>query len=480
MSAERPNILLIYPDQWRGDCLSRLGHPVVETPFLDEVAAEGVTFTAAYSACPSCIAARATMATGQTPSTCGRLGYRDQVPWRYPVTLMSCLRDGGYQTFSAGKNHFYPQRNALGFEEMRLYETQTFEGRLESDYHVWLARETGGQVRDTAIEMNNNSWVVHPWTQPEHLHPSAWNTTAALELLERRDPTRPFFMQVGYHRPHPPLDPPMAYFEQYRDRPLPPVPVGAWAAEYGHRVWQSDTSTGELPPHQLDRARRAYYAQISHLDYQIQRLVYWLKKRGCWENTWVIFTSDHGELLGDHHIFRKTSGLEGSAKLPFIVRPPRSVAGPRGGLCEAPVTHMDIMPTLLQAAGLAVPETVEGQSVLPLVAGENGSWREYVHGEHAGQWALQYVTDGREKFIWNTVTGQELFFDLREDPQELHDRSADPAYAQRVELWRERLMAELAARPEDGLSDGKKLLAGKALPAVRPGLLGEAGLGEPR
>ena len=467
----QPNILLLFPDQWRGDALSILDHPVVETPFLDDIASEGVVFTSAYAACPSCIAARANMATGLTPNSCGRLGYRDGVPWRYPVTMMTCLRDGGYQTFSAGKNHFYPQRAALGFEEMRLYETQHHLGEADvSDYHDWLARESGGLVRDTAVEMNNNSWVVRQWPHAEYLHPTAWNTTAAIELLNRRDPTRPFFMQVGYHRPHPPLDPPPEFMQAYEHKTLPPVPLGQWAEKYGHEVHQSCINTGCVPDGQLDRARRAYYALISHVDYHIGRLLYYLTKRGWLHNTLVLFTSDHGEQLGDHHIHRKTHGLEGSAKLPFFIRPPAGMEIPPGR-CDLPVTHMDIMPTVLEAAGLPVPEHVEGASLLPLLRREKVAWRPYVHGEHAGTWACQYVTDGKEKFIWNTVTGDELFFDLRVDPQEECNLADDPAHADRLKLWRSRLAEVLAERPEDGLVEGGKLVAGNTVPPVRPELL---------
>jgi len=469
---DRPNFLFIFPDQWRGDCLGTLGHPVVETPFLDEMALEGVIFTAAYAACPSCIAARACVATGQTPNSVGRLGYQDRVPWRYPVTMMTCLRDGGYQTMSAGKTHFYPQRANLGFEQNLSYETQDLGDDYESDYEIWLKQQTGGAVRDTAQEMGNNSWIAHPWVHDEYLHPSTWNATAAIGLLRRRDPMRPFFIQVGFHRPHPPLDPPLQYFEMYHERPLPPVPVGDWAAEYDRPVSKTDCSAGHLADHLLDRARRAYYAQITHLDYQIGRILYFLRRRKWLDNTYVIVCADHGELLGDHHLFRKTLGYEGSAKLPFIIQPPKAVECRRGTDCSAPITHMDIMPTVLEAAGIDIPDFVEGASMTPLLRGSAVSWREYVHGEHSGfTTACQFVTDGKEKFHWETVSGRERFFDLTKDPQETVDLAEDPAYADRVALWRNRLIEVLAERPQDGMSDGTRLIAGRSTPAVRPELL---------
>jgi len=468
----RPNFLLLFPDQWRGDCLGSLGHPVVETPFLDQLASDGVTFTAAYSPCPSCIATRACLVTGQTPSTYGRLGYRDGVPWRYPVTLMTHLRDGGYQTLCAGKTHFYPQRAALGFDEMRTYDPQDIDGGYRSDYDVWLAGRTGGAVRDTAGTYSNNSWLALPWGGDESLHPNVWTVDAAIELLQRRDPTRPFFLQVGFHRPHPPIDPPQRYFDAFASRALLPVPVGDWAAEFDVPVTDVEGAwRGHLPDSVLDRSRRGYYAQIAHLDHQIGRLLWWLRKRRWLDETFVIFTSDHGEMLGDHHLFRKTVPFEGSAKAPLIVRPPRGAEGPRGAACARPATHCDLMPTVLEAAGLPVPADVEGASLLPLLAGRDLPWREFVHGEHTGQHGWQFVTDGREKFIWESRSGREWFFDLSTDPGERKDLSADPAAAGRVAAWRRRLVEVLAARPGDGLSDGERLIPGKVLPAVRPELL---------
>lgn len=471
MPDSRPNLLFLFPDQWRGDCLGSLGHPVVETPFLDQMAAQGVTFTSAYSPCPSCVAARASLITGQTPSTNGRLGYQDSVPWPYPNTLMRVLRDGGYQTLMTGKTHFYPQRAALGFEEMRLYDTQHLDADFESDYHIWLHEKSGGLVRDTAREIEGNSWLACPWTHSESLHPTTWNVDRSIELLSRRDPTRPFFLMAGFHRPHPPLDPPLSFYERFADKPLPPAPVGDWASENDFPITNVNGAAGRLPPHVFERTRRAYYAQIAHIDYQIGRLLFWMQKRGLLQNTWVIFSSDHGELLGDHHQWRKFNALEGSAKVPLLIKPPPETDSARGSRCDAPVALYDLMPTLLEAAQIPIPESVEGRSLAPLVRGESPTWRDFVHGEHTRSNAgWHFVTDGREKFIWDSQSGREWFFDLQSDPQECRDLVAAPERAARVALWRSRLVETLAARPQDGLCDGHNLLPGRIAPTVRPQL----------
>jgi arylsulfatase len=468
------NIVLFFVEQWRADCLGYIEqNKAIDTPFLDQLAHESISFTSAYSACPTCIATRACLATGLSPSKHGRIGYKDEIPWCYKDTLMLCLRNGGYQTICAGKTHFYPPRTTLGFEQLLLYDNQHPQ---QSDYHLWLDRASSGNVRDTAVEVSSNSWVPHPWVYPEYMHSTNWCIDQAIKALELRDPQRPFLLQVGFHRPHPPLDPPIQYYEAYRDKQLPPVPLGDWAGEHDRPVHAADGKFGFLPEGMLDKTRKAYYAQITHADYQIGRLIYWLRRAKWLEDTWIIFISDHGELLGDHNMYSKISPFEGSARVPFIVRPPHDFRCSRDTRCDAPVTHMDIMPTLLELTELPQPVGLEGRSLLPFLGGEDTKWRDYLHGEHApgegSEKGWQFVTDGKKKFIWDSVTGQELFFDLEKDPKEKINIVGHTEYAEAATLWRQRLIEVLSQRQEDNLADGKRLIAGQSLPPVRPWLLG--------
>jgi len=471
--ADRPNILFILTDQMRGDCLSITGHPVVETPHLDDLARRGTVFTAAYSTCPSCIAARASIMTGLTPSSHGRLGYRDRVPWRYDDMLPELLGRAGYQTHCVGKTHFYPQRAHLGFDSLDSYEAgQNFDGLYVNDYYEWLRERTGGRLHEDDHGLTHNGWAARPSALPEELHNNTWVATKGIEFLRRRDRTRPFFLNLSFHRPHAPLDPPQAYWDMYADRDVPPVPVGDWAHVHDVPIDSVDAWHGRLEPRLLTKARRAYYAQIAHIDCQVGRVLRALARLRVGP-TAVIFTSDHGEMLGDHHMFRKTYAYEGSARVPLIV----SLPGSREtGACGEAVASQDIYPTLLEIAGAPVPPRTEGLSLLPLCRGERPAWREFVHGEHSACYspdqAMHYLTDGRQKYIWFTQSGAERLFDLEADPDELHDLSGEPAARERLELWRSRMVECLAERPQDGLSDGHRLIPGKLLPAVRPGLLG--------
>lgn len=254
------------------------------------------------------------------------------------------------------------------------------------------------------------------------------------------------------------------------------MPVGEWAAQYAVPVTDENAWCGQLSPETLAQSRRSYYAQITHVDAQIGRFIEQMETLVD-APTWFVFTSDHGEMLGDHHLFRKTYAYEGSAKVPLIVLPP---GGSRQHCSDAPVSHCDIMPTLLDAAGVDIPERVEGRSLTPLLesSSEKANWRKYIHGEHSpcyhADLGMQFLTDGKEKYIWYTETGEEQLFDLVQDPEEIQNIAEIPQSRQRLEIWRSRMVKELAERPEDGLSDGKRLLSGKNLPSVRDFLLHNA------
>lgn len=469
--AEHRNIVFILTDQMRKDCLSITGHPVVETPNLDALGRTGTVFTSAYSACPSCIAARASIWTGLSPSSHGRLGYKDRVPWRCDAMLPKLLSDAGYQTHCVGKTHFYPQRAHCGFEGLESYECeQNFTGTYVNDYYEWLRERTDGRLRETDTGLESNSWLARPSALPEELHNNTWVVTRGIEFLRRRDPTRPFFLNLSFHRPHAPIDPPKVYYDMYKDRELPPVPVGDWAACHDVPVDSLSAWHGHLPDDVLAHSRRAYYAQVAHIDCQIGRFLLALWRMGL-RDTAVVFTSDHGEMLGDHHLFRKTYAYEGSAGVPLIINLPGASSS---GFRDAPVVSQDLYPTILEMAGIPIPAGTEGCSLVPVCRdAEQRPDREYVHGEHAACYSregMQFLTDGREKYVWFTGSGEEQFFDLDSDPQELRDLSGEMAARPRLELWRERMVCELAGREEDRLSDGKRLLAGRLLPAVRPEL----------
>lgn len=473
----RPNLLFINVDQMRADCLSMLGHPVVDTPYLDSLALDGTLFENAYSATPTCVPARAAILTGQSQTSHGRVGYQDGVPWQYEHTLPGELSANGYQTQCVGKMHVYPARKRCGYDNVILHDgymhykrfkhqTKTIESfDYVDDYLNWLHQKAGAQydLLDLGLDCNAST-MARPWHLPEEYHPTNWVVTESIDFLRRRDPTQPFFLKMSFVRPHPPLDPPQTHFERYLHEDIPDPVIGAWAQreDEQHHGHHPVATKGVVPQKRLHRARAAYYALITHIDEQIGRFLMAMKEYGVWDNTVIVFASDHGELLGDHHLFKKALPYEGSAKVPFLVADPGNQLQLKKGERSREVVEMrDIMPTMLDAAGVSIPDSVEGDSVIPLAQGKNKPWRQDLHGEHAyGQDSHHYMTNGQEKYIWFSQTGQEQLFDLSNDPNELKDLANDADWQNRLHYWRNKLIKELEGR-EEGYSDGEKLIVGQ-------------------
>jgi arylsulfatase A-like enzyme len=469
-----PNIILLFVDQMRGDAFGADGNRVVQTPNLDFLAARGTRFRHAYTACPSCLPARAILWTGMNQWHTGVLGMgrgQGPIPSDFPHTLPGELAKAGYRTHMIGKGHFNPQRATMGFDDTELDES----GRVESagfkdEYRAWFERNAPKGVSPDDHGINWNAWQARPWHTEEYLHPSAWTMSRAIQFLGEHDPGKPLFLNISFARPHSPYVPPQAYWETYINDPTPPPYVGEWAAMHDHpeNAVDPDAWRGKMTDRQIHRARAGYFGEISFIDAQIGRLMNWMHRfrAGVFANTWFIFASDHGDMQGDHNLWRKTYAYEGSARIPFIVTPPGGSPA-RGRVADEVVELRDIMPTVLEIAGLPMPPTVDGSSLVPLVHAPATKWREYIHGEHCTCYSpeqeMQYVTDGKQKFIWLPQIGVEQFFDLTTDPGECRNLVADPAWQKPVDLWRGRLISELAARNCGWVKDGKLSCPGTAL-----------------
>ncbi|MAS33665.1 MAG: arylsulfatase [Anaerolineaceae bacterium] len=482
------NVILIMVDQWRGDCLSIDGHPVVHTPFLDELALRGVRFRHAYSATPTCIPARAALMTGLSARNHGRVGYQDGVDWTYPTTLAGEFTRQGYQTQAVGKMHVWPVRNRLGFDNVILHDgylpySRRHHPDIETmdDYVPWMRNQLGYPADDIDHGVHCNSWVARPWDKPEHVHPTNFVTTQAVQFLKRRDPTKPFFLYMSYHRPHPPFDPPQWAFDQYQDREMPDPPVGDWVTEL-HSEWRQrnnpplgaghpEAFIGQLSEVNLRRARAGYYGLMTHIDHQIKRLIDHLIHHNLYDNTVICFVSDHGEMMGDHHMLRKGYPYMGSIRIPFIYVDPTDDRIPTGTVRDEVVELRDVMPSLLDSAGLEIPDTLDGQSILPRIHGQSSKWRDALHGEHIlfGE-SIQWLTNGREKYIWSSKTGREQFFNLDDDPQETRNLAGQPVVAPRLNDWRQRLIEALSDRDEQ-FTDGHQLLVDQPVQATLPSIL---------
>lgn len=472
----RPNVLLINVDQWRWDCLGYAGHPCVETPHLDRLFQEGVSFRNAYAAVPSCIAARASLMTGLTPRHHGRVGYQDHVPWNYDVTLAGLLAAAGYHTQAVGKMHVHPARTLLGFHNVVLHDGYLHVERrtqrnydLADDYMPWLRRQHGPAADYVDTGLGCNGYVVRPWVYDDMLHPTAWVTSQSIDFLRRRDPRRPFFLFASYHRPHPPLDPPRDFLALYDGKALPELPRGDWCDAFPPPNRGTD-SPCPTDPVQIDRARRAYYAQITFIDNQINRLIHALHEHEVLQDTCILFCADHGEMLYDHGLVAKALPYQGAAAVPFMIRFPPAWGLRKAHTVDAPVELRDVLPTLCDLAGVPVPASVDGASLMPFCRGQNPpAWRQHVHGEHtSGALSNHWLADGHWKYAWFSQSGREQLFDLLADPQEKHDLSTERP--QVVADFRCRLAAELEGR-EEGYVQAGSLVPGRPVRAVLSHLL---------
>ncbi|REC94377.1 sulfatase-like hydrolase/transferase [Kushneria indalinina] len=480
MSDSRPNVLFICVDQWPADLLGCAGHPVIETPTLDRLAELGTRYTRCYAETPICIPSRRSIMTGASSRLHGDREFQPSLPMPKDLpTLPQCFKDNGYQTAMTGKLHVYPTRDRIGFEEAWLAE----EGRGQidgpDDYEIYLA-DSGCVGQQFLHGMSNNEYEWRPWHLPEHTHVTSWTTTTAARMIKRRDPTRPGFWYVSYTAPHPPLVPLASYLERYRDRDMP-VPTGS--------EWSRDTENlpyvlravqeywRDLAPVQHANMLRAFYALCTHIDHQIRVLIGTLREEGLLDNTIICFTGDHGDMLGDHGFYAKRLMYEGSARVPFMLIDKRDGGRVTPGATDDRLMGLqDIMPSLLELAGLPMPEGGDGRSAV------NGERRHTFYGEaSAGVRATRMIRDERYKLIWYPAGNHFQLFDLQEDPLEEVDRIDDPDHVDIVERLKGSLLEHLYGEDLEWIRDGQ--LVGTEAPAHQPhhnrGLSGQRGLHYP-
>ncbi|MEX2431015.1 MAG: sulfatase-like hydrolase/transferase, partial [Dehalococcoidia bacterium] len=311
----------------------------------------------------------------------------------------------------------------------------------------------GGQEYATGV--NNNDYMVVPWHLPDHLHPTNWTARELSGMIQRRDPDRPGFWYLSFTAPHPPLWPPQWYYDCYRDVDISEPHLAPWREELSPppSKWEhyigGDAMRGATPAEILD-ARRGFYALQTHIDHQIRVVLGTFREAGLLENTAIIFTSDHGDMLGTHGMWAKSVMYEDSARVPLVVVPPAThTNAPRGINDDRLAELRDIMPTLLNLAGIEVPGSVEGFNLL----GEER--REHLYGEHGeGLKATRMVVRDSHKLIYYPEGNRFQLFDLGKDPQEMHDLAGVPEQAPLLEGLKALLAGELYGEDPSWIQDG--------------------------
>ncbi|MBD8065984.1 sulfatase-like hydrolase/transferase [Devosia sp. PTR5] len=471
----KPNVLLICADQWPSQLLGCTGRPDIETPTIDRLASVGTRFSRAYSETPICGPARRALMTGTDARVHGDRTFKPDLPMPPIPTLAGCFRDAGYQTNAVGKMHVFPVRHRIGFDDVKLSDN----GRsaiAHDDFDAYLS-EQGHAGEEFLHGMSNNEYSWRPWHLDERHHNTNWVTREACKTIKRRDPTSPSLWYVSYVAPHPPLVPLSIYLDLYRHREVLPPLEAKWAAEgqelpYPLAVMRAYYDV--LPPHRLADARRAFYALCTHIDHQIRLLIGTLREEQLLNDTIICFISDHGEMLGDYGLYGKRAMYDNSAAVPLIVVDRKgSDRVPLGAVDTRLAGLQDVMPTLLDLAGLDIPASCTGESLV------RPARRRHLYCEALeGASAMRMVTDATHKLLWYPTGNAFQLFDIVNDPQELRDLAHDPASAGKLDDLKALLLSELYGSDLDLVQDGELVGSPRPKPPVvdNRALSGQRGL----
>lgn len=468
------NVLFITVDQWRGDCLGALGHPVVRTPNLDRLAGQGVTFARHYAQAAPCGPSRASIHTGMYLMNHRSLSNGTPLDARF-TNLALESRARGYDPLLFGYTDASPDPRVLASDDPRL---RTYEGVLPGYRAVVDLKESllpwGEWLRTQGYDVPEDVRAMYEPAsdapgaparyRAEHSE-AAFLTGEVLRHVETYG-DRPWFVHAAYIRPHPPFVAPAPYHEMFdpADMPMPvrrptPEEEGAVHPILPAAILMAEALDGPVDDVSVRQRRATYFGMMAEVDAQLGRLFDGLRDLDAWDDTLVVLTSDHGEQLGDHWLSEKLGWFDQSFHIPLIVRDPRPEADATRGRIERErfTENVDLMPTVLEWTGAIAPPQCDGRSLLPLARGEAVSaWRdaafwewdfsdpigglpESTFGVDSAGCTLAVLRDEHGKYV-HCAGLPPLFYDLDADPGELEDRAGDPLLAARVLDYAQRLL----------------------------------------
>jgi arylsulfatase A-like enzyme len=479
------NVLLIVVDQWRADRVPWLGCENLRTPNLDRLCREGTTFRNHVTTAVPCGPARASLLTGLY--LMNHRAVQNTVPLdARHMTLPRALRDVGYDPALVGyttttpdprtTSERDPRFSILGANMDGFLPVGAWEPNMEG-YFGWLAQQgfpLPADPRDIWLPEGVDGVpgaTALPARIPAHLSDTAFFTERALTYLKGRRGA-PFFLHLGYYRPHPPFVASAPYHAMYApDAMAPPVRAADAATEAAQHPlldWYLDHTEqakffqgAEGMASGMDEAtvrqmRATYHGMMTEVDDGLGRVFAYLDETGQWDDTLVVFTSDHGEQLGDHHLLGKIGYFDESFRIPLVIRDPRA---PGAGRIEDAFTEsVDVMPTVLDWLGGEVPRACDGRSLLPLARGERpAGWRTELHYEYdfrdvhysmperdlgigMDESSLCVVQDAAFKYV-HFAALPPLLFDLAADPHQFHNLAGDPAHADTVRLYAQKALS---------------------------------------
>lgn len=443
--SKQPNIVFIITDQQRFDTIAALGADHMITPNLDKLAKRGTAFTNMYITSPSCAPSRASLFSGTYPHTNGV--FRNDEPWQY--CWVKELANVGYRTVNIGKMHTMPIEGAFGFHERHVTENKDrdhpnlpfYLDNWDKAFFVKGVEKPSRVTQRKKPDYGNQlgAWV---WQEEEILHPDVFTCQMAKWWIDRYTGEGPFFLQIGIPGPHPPYDPTQEYLDMYEGRelpsPIPPDPESQPEALQGLRKFMlGEDADGvvHLPnptPAQSQRQRAHYYANVTMIDKQVGEILDVLENRGSLDNTIVVFTSDHGDALGDHGHSQKWNMYQSTVRVPAIVAGP-GVAQDK--TVNDNVALFDLGPTILEWAGAPVPLWMAAQSLAPYFTHVSVLKRTQVFAEHSddalltGTRLMTMLLDEHMKLVHFIDSDEGQLFDLNNDPNEQTNLWENPEYA---------------------------------------------------
>lgn len=460
MTDTRPNILIITTDSQRFDTVGSHAPDFVRTPHYDFLRREGIEFTSCYSDCPLCVPARTSIMTGKYASshTMTNNGLTSDV-MGMTNTLPSYLYNLGYQTAAIGKMHFGPMRSRHGFNEMIMLE----------DYYEEM-KSNGNPLNPMRHGLGQCEVYPGMATVPESMTLTSWTAEKCVDYINRRrDPQVPFLLWCSFSKPHEPLDPPEPYYSMYRNSDIPDPVYGDWCKgdkfPEAMKRYSQMISIDLVPNDIIREARAAYYGLVTQIDYNMGRIISALQDIEILDNTLIIFASDHGNYLGDHGALHCFFFHEPAAHVPFLMRLPKTWSNRcNGDTVTSVITHADILPTLISAAGGKIPDDTDGQDLISLARGELSEPRKYLESicesdlQEAESIESYGITDGKWKYIWFPEGGIEHFFNLADDPNELVNLAETNNNISKLNELRQELINRHISRNSEAVKDGKLVI----------------------
>jgi len=449
---KKPNILHLFTDQQRFDTIHALGNSVIRTPNLDRLCREGTVFTNAFTPSPVCISARCSMVSGLYPQNTGCYAN-----WGNPnnenETFMTALTRAGYHTMGIGKCHFDPDLYGLNGFEKRLVQEEFVPDETKDDYRIYLKERGYENNKAAGGEMY---YVPRPSHLKEEEHLSHWVADHSIEFIQNQDSDdSAWYLFSSFIDPHPPFTPPVPWHKLYNPllMPLPKVPQDAdahltWINRFQNRYKCKDQGIDQY----LLRCMKAYYyASISFIDYQIGRILDSLEKTGQLDNTLIVFTSDHGDYLGDYNCYGKRSMHDVASHVPMICRWPEKFAA--GQQVSQPVSLVDLAPTFMDVAETKLDtHQTDGESLIAVAKGD--STRKTVYSQYSrGASAIYMAVSERWKYIYSAADRKEMLFDRTNDPDEMRNVAGSGYLDDICSALREDLVTHLKATGEtEGLN----------------------------